>query len=230
MAPAEGEKKAGGQGAQESAPFAGCAEPAAQGLHAPASQNVPGGHSAQDWVAATAYAPAGQEVLAGRQEAPSSALRRAAAQGRQRLASAAPTATLYVPGAHRAQSARDVAPAVELKRPAGQAWHTVSPGAEKEPRGQHVAEPEPEEVPRGHAPHWAEEDRAKKAPARPAGHGKHAEGSALRGAGLYEPRGQGCIAAAPLGQKKPGAQGVQDVALGAAQKPGAQHRLAPMPL
>ncbi len=53
MAPVEGEKKAAGQATQERAPLAGCMVPAAQGLQTPASQNVPGGHSAQDWVAAT---------------------------------------------------------------------------------------------------------------------------------------------------------------------------------
>ena len=38
------------------------------------------------------------------------------------------------------------------------------------------------------------------------------------------------MATAPLGQTKPGAQGAQDVELGATHQPGAQHRLAPVPL
>lgn len=221
--------KPGGHCAQESAPSAGCAEPAAQGLHAPAAQNVPAGHSAHD-AAASAYAPAGQLALAGRQEAPSSALSRAAAQGRHKLASVAPTATLYVPAAHREHSERDVAPAVELKRPAGHAVHDVLPGAAKLPRGQHTAAPALENVPGGHTPHWAEEDRASAALLRPGAQSRHAERSELRGAGLYVPMGQAVIAGAPRGQKKPGAQGEHNVAFEAAKKPGAQHWLAPAPL
>ena len=45
---------------------------------------------------------------------------------------------------------------------------------------------------------------------------------------MYVPIWHAAMAMAPLGQKKPGAQGAQDVALGAAHQPGAQHRLAPV--
>jgi hypothetical protein len=129
VAPLAGEKKPAWHGSQASEPLAGCALPGAQGMQEPPTQKVPGGHSAQDSVAGTAYAPLGQVAFSGRQEAPSSALRRSAPQGRHRLLSAAPTATLYFPGAHRVQSAREEAPGMALKRPAGQARQVVSPGA-----------------------------------------------------------------------------------------------------
>ena len=44
------------------------------------------------------------------------------------------------------------------------------------------------------------------------------------------PNGHAVMVSAPLGQTKPGAQGAQDVELGATHQPGAQHRLAPGPL
>ena len=166
----------------------------------PACQYVPGAQIAHDCVAVTVYKPAEQFEFAGRQLAPSMSLSRPAAHGRHRLASAAPTATEYLPGAQIVQSEIDVAPAVELKRPGGHELHDVAPGAAKDPRGQHVAAPELDDVPNEHAEHCAEEDRAVAALLRPDAQSRHAEGSTLRGAGLYVPSGQACIAAAPFGQ------------------------------